>query len=74
MHGAVCQPRLYSDAVFYAAGQEEQVLQLQSFILTQDVGFDLLQLCSEAVDQRNGRCLSEVLLCVVAQRNLGRRR
>lgn len=25
---------LYSDAVFYAAGQEEKILQLQSFILT----------------------------------------
>lgn len=65
---------LYSDAVFYAAGQQEKVLELQSFILTHDVLLNLLQLCSELVNQLLGPPLSEVLLCVLAQRNLGRRK
>lgn len=65
---------LYGDAVFYAAWQQEQVLQLQSFILTQDVVLDLLQLCSEPIDQLQGPLLREVLLRVLAQRNLGRRK
>lgn len=65
---------LYGDAVLYAAWQQEQVLQLQSFILIQDVVLDLLQLCSEPIDQLQGPLLCEVLLRVLAQRNLGRRK
>lgn len=65
---------LYSDAVFYAAGQEVKVLELQTFILTQDVALNLFQLCSEPLNQLLGQLLREVLLCVLTQRNLGRRK
>ena len=64
---------LYRDAVFYAAGQEEEVLKLQSFILLQDVVLDLLQLSPELVNQLLGFPLREVVLCVFAQRYLGKR-
>lgn len=63
---------LYGDAVLDAAGQQEQVLQLLSFVLAQDVVLDLLQLRSEPLDQLQGPLLGEVLLRVLAQRDLGR--
>lgn len=65
---------LYSDAVFYSAGQEEKILKLQSFILLQDVAFDLLQLLFKPVNQLMSPPLSEVLVRVMTQRNLGRRK
>lgn len=64
---------LYCDAVFYAAGQQEEVLKLQSFILLQDVVLDLLQFSPELVNLLLGFPLGEVLLCVCAQRYLGKR-
>lgn len=65
---------LYGDAVFNVAGQKDEVLQLQSFVLTLNVFLDLLQLRSKLVNQLQGCALSEVLLCVLAQRNLGRKK
>ena len=65
---------LNGDAVLHAARQQEQVLELQSFILTQDLLLDLLQLCSEPVNDLLGPPLNEMLLSVLAQRNLGRRK
>lgn len=63
---------LYGDAVLHAAGQQDQVWRLHSFIVLDDVLLDLLQLSSELVNQPQSLVISEVLLHVVAQRNLDR--
>lgn len=64
---------LYCDAVFYAAGQEEQVRQLRAFVLRLNLFLYGLQLPPEPLNQLQGSALCEVLLCVLAQRNLGRK-
>lgn len=63
---------LYSDAVLHAAGQEDEVRRVQSFILFEDVILNIFQLYSEPVNQFLSLPISEVLLCVLAQRNLDR--
>lgn len=62
------------DAVLHAAGQQEEVLQLQPLALTEDVAFDLLQLLPQLVDELQSPRFGEVLLCVLAQRNLSKGR
>lgn len=64
---------LNSDAVFYTAGQKEQILQLQSCVLVQDVIFNFLQLLLELIDKLQGLILSEVVFGVLAQRNLSQK-
>lgn len=63
---------LYSDAVLHAAGQEDKVRRVQSFILLEDVILNFFQLYSEPVNQFLSLPISEVLLCVPPQRNLDR--
>lgn len=63
---------LNSDAVFYTAGQKEQILQLQSCVLVQDVILNFLQLLPEPIDKLQGLILSEVIFGVLAQRNLSK--
>lgn len=61
---------LYGDAVLHAAGQQDQVWRLQSLVVLDDVLLNLLQLPLEPVNQLQGLAIGEVLLHVVAQRNL----
>lgn len=61
---------LYGDAVLYATGQQDQVRRLRPLAAPHHVLLNLLQIFSELVNQLQRRVFSEVLLHVVAQRNL----
>lgn len=70
--GQVSAHFLYRDAVLHAAGQQDQVWRLHPLVAPHDVLLNLLQRSSELVNQLQCLAVGEVLLHVVAQRNLGR--